>query len=146
MSTTPRPNPAGDGRIGQFAPDPHELRQLVDGLTYKPGWTFTLHDWLDRGQGSVGTTLVITALVLDSYHPASHIRVNHYMPVPPAAFDTRSWRRWLLEQILLVERHEAAEFFAVHEDRPYAPSHAAGNDPYLVRELGTIADQRTPAT
>jgi len=70
-------------------------------------------------------------------------RVNHYMPVPPAAFDERSWRRWLFDQCLLVERHEAMEFFAIDDERPYAPSHGPGNDPYIVREVGTETDQRT---
>ena len=67
----------------------------------------------------------------------------HYFPVPPAAYDVRSWRRWLLEQVLLVERHEACEFFQLAGDRPYAPSHGPGNDPYLIRELGTDEDVRT---
>ena len=82
------------------------------------------------------------------------IRVNHYMPVPPAAYDGRSWRRWLFDQVLLVERHEAMEFFALTTTsdvdgftydpvRPYAPSHGPGNDPYLVREVGTDLDRRT---
>lgn len=33
------------------------------------------------------------------------------MPVPAAAYNEQSWTRWLLEQILLVEKHEAMEFF-----------------------------------
>jgi hypothetical protein len=30
-----------------------------------------------------------------------------------------------------------------HVTRPYAPSHGPGNDPYMVREVGTTIDQRT---
>ena len=84
----------------------------------------------------------------------------HYMPVPPAAFDRRSWRRWLFEQLLLVERHEACEFFRFeydtpnqigterlgtnhHVERPYAPHHGPGNDPYIVFEHGLDVDVRT---
>ncbi len=62
------------------------------------------------------------------------------MPVPPAAYNERSWKRWLFEQILLVERHEAAEFFQVDGDRPFAPYHHDGNDPYIVFELSTEAE------
>ena len=83
----------------QEAPDPQPLRDLVAQLEYKDGWLFDLVD-LDRGQGSKGLTLRITATVHDSYQPDATIRVLHYMPVPPAAYDQRSWQRWLLDQIL----------------------------------------------
>lgn len=140
----------------QTAPYPAILSRLVASLAYKKGWRFQLAD-LDRGQGSEGLTLVINITGPNSYRPWVTISVNHYMPVPPAAYDMRSWRRWLLDQVLLVERHEACEFFRLHVDendnladadsgyaaRPYAPSHGPGNDPYLVRELGSDLDQRT---
>lgn len=32
---------------------------------------------------------------------------------------------------------------AIDGDKPYAPSHGFGQDPYIVRELGTEKDQRT---
>jgi hypothetical protein len=126
----------------QEAPYPAELDSLVGSLTYKDGWSFLLRE-LDRGQGSKGLTLVITVTTVNSYPPHEPLRVAHYMPVPPAAYDERSWQRWLFEQILLVERHEACEFFTLDGDKPYAPSHGPGNDPYLVREVGTDLDRRT---
>ena len=135
----------------QEAADPDSLAYLVKRVSYRPGWTFKLAD-IDRGQGSAGLTLVITTSGYDSYHPerGENYGVNHYMPVPPAAFDARSWQRWLFDQLLLVERHEAMEFFAVHDSpgsehavRPYAPSHGFGQDPYIVREIGTRGDQQT---
>jgi hypothetical protein len=127
----------------QEAPYPDALEELVGGLEYKAGWVFRLYPDLNRGQGSSGMTLVITITGPDSYHPEKQISVCHYMLVPPAAFDVRSWRRWLFDQILLVERHEACEFFSIDGDKPYAPSHGPGNDPYLVREIGTDEDRRT---
>lgn len=126
----------------QVAPYPTGLALLVAQLRYREGWRFALSD-VDRGQGSEGLTLTINVLTRDSYHPDQHIRVNHLMPVPPAAFDDRSWLRWLFEQLLLVERHEAAEFFGIGDDKPYAPSHGPGNDPYLIRDVGTDLDRRT---
>jgi hypothetical protein len=126
----------------QVAPDPDLLHALVGQLSYKEGWKTWLED-MDRGQGSEGLTLVIQRYGPDTYHPERMMRVNHYMPVPPAAFDERSWQRWLLEQFLLVERHEACEFFQIGGERPYAPSHGPGNDPYLIRETGTDLDRRT---
>lgn len=128
----------------QEAPDPLVLMELVAALTYRPGWTFHLVD-LDRGQGSVGLTLDVVTRGFDSYHPerGETYRVHHYFPVPPAAYDRRSWQRWLFEQVLLVERHEAMEFFRIGGDRPYAPHHGPGNDPYIVFDHGTDEDVRT---
>lgn len=126
----------------QEAAFPTPLTQLVAGLAYKANWHFEVKV-TDRGQGSHGLTLCILITTPDSYHPEELRRVMHYMPVPPAAFDRRSWRRWLFDQILLVERHEACEFFQVNGERPYAPHHGPGNDPYIVFDHGTDEDVRT---
>lgn len=131
----------------QRAPYPEILESLVQRLKYRPGWTCRL-DTVDRGQGSEGLTLIITTRGLDSYHPSrgETYRVNHFMLVPPAAYDERSWRRWLLEQFLLVERHECCEFFRIDGERPYAPHHGPGNDPYTIFDHGTDVDKRTMYT
>jgi hypothetical protein len=70
----------------QSAPFPTQLEELVKACSYRPGWTVRLSD-IDRGQGSKGLTLIITTKGYDTYHPedGQHYRVNHYMPVPPAA-------------------------------------------------------------
>lgn len=146
--------PTADDLMTQQARYPTRLAELVAALRYRPGWRFRLVNRLDRGQSSVGMTLVISITGPDTYHPEKTIVVDHYMIVPPAGYDGRSWRRWLFDQILLVERHEAMEWFRfqitasdgmVYEtlDRPYAPSHGPGNDPYLIREVGTAEDVRT---
>lgn len=128
--------------MNQQALYPRELHELINQLKYKPNWSFVLDD-INRGQQSTGLTLVITVTVPNSHRHDEVIHVAHFMPVPPAAYDVRSWRRWLLDQIMLVERHEACEFFTIGGVKPYAPSHGPGNDPYLVREIGTEEDQRT---
>ena len=132
----------------QEARNPRELFELVDRLEYKPGWTFGLAD-IDRGQYCKGLTFIVTARVPDSYQPERMISVNHYFPVPAAAFDRRSWQRWLLDQVLLTEQHEACEFFRLRSQtglgakRPYAPNHGPGRNPYTIHELGTAADAET---
>ena len=133
--------------MAQRAPFPHVLAELVDQLAYRPGWTFQLAH-MDRGQGSEGLTLDIITKGYDSYHPerGENYRVHHYVIVPPAAYDRRSWQRWLFEQLLLIERHEAMEFFVVDGQRPYAPHHGPGNDPYIVFDHGTDEDVRTRFT
>jgi hypothetical protein len=134
----------------QKAPDPQELFDLVGACRYRPGWEVAVEDRVrDRdADGAVlseGLTLVITTQGYNAYHPehGENYRVHHYFAVPPATYDRRSWRRRLFERFADVDRHEATEFFAIGDEHPYAPSHAPGNDPYLLRELGTVEDQRT---
>jgi hypothetical protein len=138
----------------QSAPFPDALDALVKATAYRPGWTVRLRDMTrdhvdpadDRSaELSGGLTLVITTCGYDSYHPdrGETYRVHHYFPVPPATYTEASWRRWLFEQFLLVERHEAMEFFAIDGERPYAPNHGPGHDPYTVRELADDAARRT---
>lgn len=129
-------------QMTQTAPYPHALAKLVDQLNYK-GWDVFLADGFDRGQGSKGLTLVITREGPDTYHPERVIRVNHYMLVPPAAFNASSWQRWLFEQFLLVETHECAEFFMVGDDRPFAPNHGNGENPYVIHDPTTDEARRT---
>lgn len=129
----------------QNAPDPTALEDLVDGLLYKPNWRFELKI-VDRGQESKGLTLCITITTPDSYHPEKIRGVVHYFIVPAAAYDTRSWRRWLFDRIVDVETHEAMEFFQIDHVRPYAPHHGPGNDPYIIFEHGTDLDVRTAYT
>lgn len=128
----------------QEAPYPELLAMLVGQLRLptRPGWRVYLAD-LDRGQGSRGLTLVVNVTAPDSYHPERSIHVNHYMIVPAASYDVRSWRHWLFEQLRLVDLHELMEGFVIDGDRPYAPSHGFGQDPYLIREVGTDEDRRT---
>jgi hypothetical protein len=125
------------------------LEELVGRLRYKAGWRFWLQG-LDRGQGSKGLTLVINITGPDSYHPERQISVHHYFPVIPAAYNERSWLWWLFSQILLVEQHEAMEHFQLvtdgeqeHRDRPYAPLHGPGNDPYLIQVVSSDVERRT---
>lgn len=132
----------------QEAPFPEELADLVDKCKYRPNWTIILRSKLDRGQDSNGLTLIVTTVGYDTYHPekGETYRVRHFFPVPPAAYDRRSWQRWLLEQFLLIERHEACEFFQIDGERPYAPHHGPGNDPYIIFDHGTELDVRTKFT
>lgn len=122
---------------------PEVLNDLVQRAEYRPGWRLVLYDNYDRGQGSKGLTFVVVGQFPDTYHPEDMIRVQHLFPVPPAAYDERSWRRWIFERLLEVERHEAAEFFKIDGERPYAPHHGPGNDPYIIFEHGTDLDVRT---
>lgn len=134
----------------QVAPDPEPLAELVAALRYRDGYRFSLtRDDYDRGQGSKGLTLIINITGKNSYPPHGIVSVDHLFPVPPAAYDRRSWQRWLFDRIGDVDLHERCEWFTLTtpggslSHKPYAPSHGPGSDPYLVREVGTEEDVRT---
>jgi hypothetical protein len=129
-------------QMNQTAPSPDLLFDLVKRASYRPGWMLMLSD-IDRGQGSKGLTLQVYGKFPDTNHPEITINVVHYFPVPPAAYNEQSWRRWLFDRLLEVERHEAAEFFRIDGKQPYAPHHGPGNDPYIIFEHGSDEDRRT---
>ncbi|SRR6266705_4450787 len=139
----------------QSAPYPQELADLVTRLRYRQdrGWRVTLED-LDRGQGSKGLTLVVVRSGPDSYDPSRNLRVAHYFPVLPAAFTAPSWRRWLFDRLGDVDTHERMEDFQLAvpgkgddgsdlTERPFAPNHGHGEDPYRITELGSDKARRT---
>jgi hypothetical protein len=125
----------GDRWNQQQAPYPQALAELVEKCALDPGWEIRLEE-LDRGQGSKGLTLVIRVTAFDTYHPdrGRTYRVLHYFPVPPASYERRSWQRWLFDRYVDVLTHEGAEMFQIGGDRPYAPHHYDGADPYVVWE------------
>jgi hypothetical protein len=132
-----------DEVMRQEAPWPHALEALVADLRHRPRYNAHLVENLDRGQGCKGLTLVVHITEPDAYHPERMRSVVHYFPVPAAAYDERSWRRWLFEQLHAISLHEDMENFTIDGDKPYAPSHGPGNDPYMLREVGTDTDRRT---
>jgi hypothetical protein len=113
----------------QVAPYPHALADVVSRAKYRPGWSFALAD-TGRHAGAYGLTLTISAQTVNSDAPAEPYTVTHCFWVPAESHNAASWQRWLFEKILLVEKHEAMEFFTVDGVRPYAPGHGGGHDPY----------------
>lgn len=118
----------------QEAPWPADLEELVSEVRLDPGWQVWLENDDYRGQGSKGLTLYIQVLAFNTYNPEAGrtYRVSHLFPVPAASYNRRSWQWWLFERYLDVLKHEAMETFRVAGERPYAPAHGPGNDPYLV--------------
>jgi hypothetical protein len=131
----------------QYAPYPTELAAIVDELVYRPGWQFTLRDIQrdgDAHSGSAGgLTLRILAWVFDAYHQDELRPVYHYAPVPAATYNRTSWERWVFDQILRVEQHEAAEYFQLGDRRPFAPTHGPGDDPYVIVQYASEEQRRT---
>lgn len=124
------------------APFPEELADIVENLTYRPGWRFFLED-IDRGQGSEGLTFKVLSDGVDTYNPEQPMKVWHFFIVPAAAYNRESWLRWVLDRLIEIETHEACEFMVVDGKRPFAPNHGPGWDPYIIRELNTAEAAET---
>jgi hypothetical protein len=127
----------------QAAPYPDELADLVEKCTYRPEWQVYLASNYDRGQGSAGLTLIVLVHDHNSYPPHDPISVQHLFPVPPAAYNRASWQHWLFDQLVLVEQHEAMEWFEIDGVKPYAPNHGPGEDPYIVHDPTSDVARRT---
>lgn len=132
----------------QTAPFPHELAELVEACIYRAGWLVYLADEVrdpasTHGAETRGLTLSIVTNTVNSYPPHQPMRVRHLFAVPAATYNRDSWLRWLFERFCDVEKHEAMEFFTIDGDKPYAPNHGPGWDPYLVTQLTTDLDRRT---
>jgi hypothetical protein len=154
----------------QVAPYPQALADLVDSLRYRRhlGWRVWLEDDLQRDKPgrhsgeSRGMTLVVQRAGPNTYHPDEHMAVNHYFAVPPATYNRVSWMRWLFDRLGDVDSHERAEDFAFASvaevrpgtaqrnpdvaevlERPLAPCHGPGWDPYVVTYEREDLDRRT---
>jgi len=130
-----------------------QLQETVSRLTYKPGWQFWLYSGCTSGSGGSTVTgfpasaantvtgyailrapvfLVIRVRTEDS-GGGGQIMFDHTFAVPPEDVAV-PWPRWLLDRVLDVERHEAMEFFAIGDARPFYPEHGPDADLYSVRE------------
>lgn len=109
-----------------------EYGPLVEKITYK-GWSFKVG-------GPLGSMLCVYARTPDSNNPTVERTTQHQFPLPHS-FGERDFYRWVFDHLLLIERHEAGEFFRVGDFRPYMPHHQDEGSPY---ELVDRWDERNP--
>lgn len=111
------------------------LQRFLDGFRYFEGWSFTI-----KAEGGSYVALVIHLDTVDSRYPPSagmtvRILVDHYFQVPWFTMSRKQLERWVLDNIMLVHRHEAMENFKVYdpmqmcEVAPFYPEHAEPDDP-----------------
>lgn len=82
-----------------------ELRQVVDGVTYRPGWKFSVleHEY-------EGPLICIETRVPHRDNPDTDTVLRIKSPLP--WFDTdKQFLHWLLWRLLRIESHECREFF-----------------------------------
>lgn len=121
------------------------LAEIVAQVSCKPGWLFDLREPPGDHLGNMMPKLVITVPGYDSARPSAltPFTVDHSFPVPEATYNAPTWRRWIFECCRRVENHEIGEWFRIGADRPFAPLHGPGEDPYTVHEFRPIADALT---
>jgi hypothetical protein len=111
--------------------EPPGLRDLIDSLTYKPGWKFDLRVF-SEGDEPRGWAFYVTSDTENSLDFDKRVRVLHEFLVPPASWNRDVWAAWLFDRVRDVESHEAGEFFRLDGVREFAPHHGNGEDPYRV--------------
>lgn len=115
------------------------LEKVVRQVQCLPGWHFRLKE----EDGAV--RLVIRVAGYDSAIPAElrPYTVDHFFPAPQAEYNEKSWRRWVFECCRRVMNHEIGEWMRFGAERPFAPMHGPGEDPYTVHEIRTEIDALT---
>lgn len=129
--------------ITQSAPEPTGLIEVINTWQYKKGWTAQYYADYERSPDCMGTTVIITVRGRNAYRPDEPRVTDHLFIVPAASYDYKNWRRWFFDRVQDVEHHEMCESFEVAGERPYAPNHGPGNDPYFIREVSTDEERRT---
>ena len=109
---------------------PHPLTALLPRVHYK-GWRFEVRS-TDPNIGLGGMAMLyVYANVQDSI-TGQPMQVSHEFIIPAVSMTETEWRRWLFDRIVLVETHEAMEFFWVDADRPFFPEHGFQASPYRI--------------
>lgn len=94
-----------------MTPEEEPLRKLLRAFTYRPGWTFDV----------VAGDLIIRATVIDTDNLTKTTPLTYTRGLPLYVQDTFDWTRWLLAQIMIVEDHEAREFFKIDGVKVFNP-------------------------
>jgi hypothetical protein len=124
--------------------EPPGLRELVESITYKPGWKFWLATFIEDDE-TRGVAFYVVSDTENSLDPAKRIRVRHEFLVPPASYNRNTWAAWLRDRVADVESHECNEFFKLDGVREFAPHHGNGEDPYRTWHVGDFATAKKRA-
>jgi predicted metal-dependent enzyme (double-stranded beta helix superfamily) len=97
--------------------DDPKIALLLNQVTYKPGWSFTIHrhTW-------EGLCVDITITMPNSYKPGEDVTLNIRTPVPPIV-NAKHFHDWLMWRLGRIESHEMREFYKVNGrvvDNPHA--------------------------
>jgi hypothetical protein len=81
-----------------------QIRQHLERLTYKPGWSFRVYTGRFEGQH-----VTIETTVPNTYHEGKTVTLRIESALPPMR-DTQALEDWLAWRVIRIESHEAREF------------------------------------
>ncbi len=116
------------------------LADIVSRIRCKHNWSFRLQQELE---GELRLVIIVAGFDSSKPNDLKPFRVAHYFPVPEATYNYKTWRRWVFERCRGVENHELGEWFRDENERPFAPLHGPGEDPYTVHEFRPEEDALT---
>jgi len=116
------------------------LRKVVDEVEGMPGWSFDIAT--DRETGT--PVLRIHHLdCMDAYQPDRKMPLTHSFPIPTTTYNEKSWRYFVFNCYRAVMNHELGEWVRWGDERPFAPLHGPGENPYVVTQYRTDEERRT---
>lgn len=124
---------------------PPLLEDVVESISFMPGWSAYLTEEYDDDDGSGGLQLCIVSLTPNSFHQTEPIRVRHSFLVPAASYNQRTWKAWIRDCYSKVWDHEIGEFLMFDGVREFGPHHGNGENPYVVWHAGDVADTKVRA-
>lgn len=95
-----------------------EIQNLLDKVSYKPDWEFSVYDGKHEGQH-----IVIRTPVQDAYDLDKIVVLDVHSMLPPCE-TAEQFYNWLLWRLKRLEVHECREFFRVDNmvyDDPHGP-------------------------
>lgn len=122
------------------------LKSFLASLTYKRGWTFEINRssltiTIETPDSTGRYPEVVVRRNEDLFYNSFHnenifeprpFMVVHAFPIPMDDLIGFCAERFVFDNIVKVETHEAMEFFKVWGVPVYFPDHEPGHDPYLI--------------
>jgi hypothetical protein len=107
------------------------IEALLQRITYREGWSFDV-----IAHGGWARALRIRVNTTDPHLSRDGrtvgVLIDHQFQVPWFVMGEAETLRWLLDNVLAVERHEACEWLQVDGIAPFMPEHGEGSDPYRI--------------
>lgn len=133
----------------QYAPYPTELLSIISHAEWPPEIKRVYLADMERdsedthGGAAGGLTLVFHFSGPSPYASKDVQNTAFYYPVPAATWNRGAWLRWVFECLEDTYRHELMEWFVVEGERPFAPLHGPGENPYRLHVNSDSLQRRT---
>lgn len=117
-------------QVVDTANNARRIKELLTRIEYKEGWTFDIYSSLSIYVFRIRVNT--TDPHLSGRGKTVGILIDHQFPIPPYPMTDDTILRWILDNIVLVEQHEACEFFKFDGVASFMPDHSPTGDPYRI--------------